>query len=316
MKTPVWAPVALICSVVVNALLLSVYFSADESTTAALLGKQDGVGPPAREDKLMFLPDKYHFVENSIKRILYSPAAKVLPAAPSITRNTQLHDAPVDVRSGAFFDPSLRAFVNPALLSDLHDMNKLQGSVNARNPPPLRAADSQLASPPPGAGKERVTPPTNSALRAADSQLASPTSGAGKERVDPAPLIALRSALFQWGAKNPVTGTPRVDCSDSLADASTNGAAADRFLSPSDCASAAGGAACGVGRTFTVECPPGCVRRGGEVFGAGTRSNPFMDLSSICKAALVSGLAGGNSSPSLVTFEVVAPAASYTGVSK
>lgn len=78
MKTPVWAPVALICSVVVNALLLSVYFSADESTTAALLGKQDGVGPPAREDKLMFLPDKYHFVENSIKRILYSPAAKVL----------------------------------------------------------------------------------------------------------------------------------------------------------------------------------------------------------------------------------------------
>ena len=83
MKTPVWAPVALVLSIVANALLLSVYFSSDEST-AALLGS-DGVGPPSRESKLMFLPAKYSFVENSIKNMIYSPAAKVpsqLPERP------------------------------------------------------------------------------------------------------------------------------------------------------------------------------------------------------------------------------------------
>jgi len=66
----------------------------------------------------------------------------------------------VDVGSGAFFDPSLHAFVNPALLENLHHMNKLQGAVNARKWEARRAADPQLARPTSGNGKEQVTRPT------------------------------------------------------------------------------------------------------------------------------------------------------------
>ena len=281
-KTPVWAPLALVCSLVANALLLAFYSADDSAQGVALQSRREGVAPPARETQLTFLPNNYRFMENTIKRFLYSPAAKVLPPAPSSSRNQQLHDSPVDSRSGAFFDPSLQAFVNPALLTNLRSMNKLQGSVNARK---------------------------WEALREADPQLSSPTTAGGK-RVDPAPLVGLRSGLFQWGTKNPVTGTPRVDCADSVADASSNGADARRFLGHVKCAQEP----CNAGTVFTVECPPGCARRGGEILGGGTRKNPFMDLSSICKAAIVSGLAGHGDAPSLVSFEVVEPASSYAGV--
>ena len=66
-------------------------------------------------------------------------------------------------------------------------------------------------------------------------------------------------------------------------------------------------------QVYTVECPIGCASQqlGGAVYGGGTTNNPFMDLSSVCRAALAAGVSR-NEETSIVAFKIVAPTALYT----
>jgi len=85
---------------------------------------------------------------------------------------------------------------------------------------------------------------------------------------------ATRSGLFDqdWGTVNPETGMMRVHCDDSVAwgnYGAFNEVLINRFQGK-------------IGQKFTVECPDRCIKGRAPVWGC----NPFMDESSICKAAL------------------------------
>jgi hypothetical protein len=69
-----------------------------------------------------------------------------------------------------------------------------------------------------------------------------------------------------------------------------------------------------VGEVYAVECPAQCLKEqlGGAVFGAGTKENPFMDVSSVYRAAVATGVSNDKES-SIVTFKIVDPPKSYTG---
>ena len=108
-----------------------------------------------------------------------------LSADPSkASMNHEVTEHKVVESTGAFFDPSIKAFVNPLLLPHLAEMNELQVKVGAH----------KLA-----------------ALKSADRQIAQPTSG-GKPA---APREPADHALFQWGTVNPVNNVMRLDCTDS-----------------------------------------------------------------------------------------------------
>ena len=68
-----------------------------------------------------------------------------------------------------------------------------------------------------------------------------------------------------------------------------------------------------VGDRFTVECPPGCAVAEARIYGC--ELGPFMDETSICKAAVASQLIGDNTG-GIVTFELVEPIASYKACSQ
>jgi hypothetical protein len=90
---------------------------------------------------------------------------------------------------------------------------------------------------------------------------------------------SLTNALFDqdWGTVNPETGMVRVHCDDSVAwgnYGAFNAVLIARFQGA-------------LGQKFTVECPDNCIKmQTASVWGC----NPFMDESSICKAALGLGL--------------------------
>jgi hypothetical protein len=234
-----------------------------------------------------------------VKAKLVAKRQKSEPAADpnSVSMNAEVAAHKVVDSTGAFFDPSLKAFVNPLLLPHLAEMNELQTKVFA----------SKL-----------------SALKAADRQIANPTS-AGK----PVPLREPADdsvGLFQWGSVNPVNHVMRLDCTDSVMDASSNGAPKNRLwgshFSKADMVDACGPGdecrdscayqMCNEGAQYTVECPPGCAARAGPVFGGGTAANPFLDASSVCGAAVAQGIAR-NDAPTILTLKIVNPVRSYRG---
>ncbi|EKX49245.1 hypothetical protein GUITHDRAFT_104774 [Guillardia theta CCMP2712] len=103
-----------------------------------------------------------------------------------------------------------------------------------------------------------------------------------------------------WGLKNPVTGVDRAQCGDSVgwgSWGSTDKEAVNRFHGQ-------------VGQTYTVECPDGCDNAG-PVWGCGT----FLDDSSICKAAILMGMASKDKS-SVVSFQLVEPLMQYPDCKK
>ena len=147
------------------------------------------------------------------------------------------------------------------------------------------------------------------ALWASDAKLAKRTTAGGNVRLpSQQPEHQAYEAHFEWGTVNPVSGLQRLTCSDSLADASGNDAPKNRFwggpfagksgvvvdsCAPGKaCNDPCARSACNVGEIYTVECPNNCLKQelGGSVFGQGTPQNPFMDLSSVCRAALAAGL--------------------------
>lgn len=213
----------------------------------------------------------------------------------AVSMNKEVTDHKVVDSTGAFFDPSIKAFVNPLLLPHLTEMNDLQAKVFA----------SKL-----------------SALKGADRQIANPTSS-GKPV---SPREPADEALFQWGSVNPVNNVMRLDCTDSVMDASSNGAPKNRLwgshFSKSDmvdacgpgdeCRDACAYQMCNEGQQYTVECPPGCAARAGPVFGGGTAANPFLDASSVCGAAVAQGIAR-NDAPTILTLKIVQPVRKYRG---
>jgi hypothetical protein len=212
------------------------------------------------------------------------------------SKNKELTEHKVVESTGAFFDPSIKAFVNPLLLPHLAEMNELQVKVSAH----------KLA-----------------ALKSADQQIAQPTSGG----MPVAPREPSLNALFQWGTVNPVNAVMRLDCTDSVMDASSNGARMNRLWGTQytqgdfvdacgpgdDCRDPCAYQMCNEHHSYTVECPPGCAARAGPVFGAGTSDNPFLDASSVCGAALAQGIARDDA-PTLVTLKIIAPVRAYKGV--
>ena len=107
---------------------------------------------------------------------------------------------------------------------------------------------------------------------------------------------------------NNKTGVPRVSCEDSVAWGSYSPLMVARFQGK-------------IGAKYTVECPDGCQKSQGAVYGC----NPFMDESSICKAAMAAGVFNnknlmtgylekgmqGNMIGSEVSFLLVAPEDHY-----
>jgi len=154
------------------------------------------------------------------------------------------------------------------------------------------------------------------ALRASDMKLARLTTAGGKVKVpSQQPEHQESQSSFEWGHVNPVSGMQRVTCADSLADASGNDAPKGRFWGVSASGEPCARTACNAGEIYQVECPPGCLKQelGGAVFGQGTTSNPFMDLSSICRAAIAAEVSNDKET-SIVAFRVVDPTQSYQGV--
>jgi len=125
----------------------------------------------------------------------------------------------------------------------------------------------------------------------------------------------------EWGTVNPVSGLARISCWDSVADASGAGARQGRFRG-TQCSDTACNSepcarvACNVGEVYTVECPAHCSalpdKLGGAVIGSGADDNPFMDLSSICRAAIAAGVSNDDET-SIVSFKIVEPVRSYRG---
>ena len=189
------------------------------------------------------------------------------------------------------YDAGLNAMVDDKLMQGLSAANALQ--------------DDRLVK------RER-------ALRAADMKLTRLTTDDGRVKVpskQPEHQVSLPD--FEWGNVNPVSGMQRVTCSDSLSDASGNDAFKGRFWGASAAGEPCAETACNKGEVYQVECPPGCLKQelGGAVFGLGSAKNPFMDLSSICRAAIVAQVSNDEET-SIVAFKVVDPAKSYTGVSE
>jgi hypothetical protein len=86
--------------------------------------------------------------------------------------------------------------------------------------------------------------------------------------------LAQANSFVCRGVMNPETGMPRVLCDDSVAWGKYGSFEPDlvnRFHGE-------------IGQRYTVECPDNC-RKGGPVWGC----NPFLDESSICKAAVGMG---------------------------
>jgi len=169
------------------------------------------------------------------------------------------------------------------------------------------------------------------ALRAGDPVLAKPSTSQGNVRLSSQePEHEEYKGHWEWGSVNPETGMQRLTCSDSVADSSGNGAPKNRFwggplvgkssgevqaCAPGEpCNDPCARSACNVGEVYAVECPVQCLKEqlGGAVFGAGTKENPFMDLSSVCRAAIAAGVSNDKDS-NIVTFKIVDPPKSYTG---
>jgi len=63
-----------------------------------------------------------------------------------------------------------------------------------------------------------------------------------------------------------------------------------------------------VGKRYTVECPTYCIQAETNVYGC--NNGPYMDTSSICKAAIAAGVAG-NKEISTFTFRITEPVQEY-----
>jgi len=204
----------------------------------------------------------------------------------------------VDSR-GAFFDPKLNVLVDAKLLG-------------------TRAE-----------GKVREAVVLEAEKKAADVYL--PQLGDLKTEDDAGHLVSMKAdeasqlanGIFTWGYENPDTGDFRVDCTDTLANAGSNGGKLDRFwggkgkgdaCGPRDpCADECAYKPCNTGTVFKIECPGNCAHYGADVFGgAGRTDNIFMDDSSICRAALSVGV-GSRTSPFFVDIEVVEAQPAYQG---
>lgn len=131
------------------------------------------------------------------------------------------------------------------------------------------------------------------------------------------------TGIFSWGFENPDTGDIRLDCTDTLANAGSNGGAMNRFWGGNprvdacgprdDCDDECAYKPCNQGAQYRVECPGNCGHYGADVFGgAGRTSNVFMDDSSVCRAALSVGV-GSLSSPFFVDVEIVEAEPAYEG---
>jgi hypothetical protein len=323
------AVVALGASLIINAVFLASFLARDPAAPASELLLARSGEPDGETSRLMGAPstaaghasgtttqlaDMYTaplhlmkgLIDNALKGVNFDgkplervKRQKTEPAADpaKASMNTELNDNKVLHSTGAFFDQTLKAFVNPLLLPDLAQMNTLQSRVFAH----------KLA-----------------VLKAADPQIAHPTSGGKPVSLND----ASNQAIYQWGTENPVNKVMRLDCTDSVMDSSANGAPLNRLwgsqhaddhagavdaCGPGDaCKDPCAYSICNKGHKYTVECPPGCAARTGPVFGGGTLSNPFMDASSVCGAALAAGLAR-NDAPSILTLTIVEPVASYTG---
>ena len=216
------AAVALGASVILNAVFLACYLSRHPSPSE-LLGKPGAAAPAAGvllaqsgSEGTTKLADMYtaplHLMKSLIDNALQG-AGYTKPKQPVDTRmksvpladskaasmNNDLTEHRVVQSTGAFYDPSIKAFINPLLLPDLKEMNELQAKVFAHKLYMLKSADKQIAN---------------------------PTSG-GK----PHPLKVPESkGLFQWGTVNPVNNVIRLDCTDSVMDASSNGAVLNYLL--------------------------------------------------------------------------------------
>jgi hypothetical protein len=71
--------------------------------------------------------------------------------------------------------------------------------------------------------------------------------------------------------------------------------------------------ACNVGQTFTVQCPDNCFQSAGVVYGSPESSGvlgPYQDTSSICRAAILSGV-GTNDDSFYTTFTILPPVRKY-----
>jgi len=106
-------------------------------------------------------------------------------------------------------------------------------------------------------------------------------------------LPANISSLFDqdWGTVNPETGIMRANCEDSVAWGNYGA------FDPGLVARFHGD----IGQKFTVECPDSCRKARASIWGC----NPFMDESSICKAAL--GMNRITNDGGLVSFQIVPP---------
>ena len=112
-----------------------------------------------------------------------------------------------------------------------------------------------------------------------------------------------------WGLVNPATGIPRVECGDSVADGAFD---AGEYDESSAIAALKTRFHAAVNTTFVVECPA-CKASGTRslVYGCG----PFLDSSSICRAATMEGKLG-LAHPGLVAFTLVEPVKDYQGCQK
>jgi len=272
-------------SLLVNVALLSYYVSmkqSDSSTSTSLLQVEDLA--PAIKSTLSSLEQK------TTARSSSKP-----PSPSSKARTTTVYDAAVN------------AEVDSTLLQGLAAANTLQVQRLVKREQALRAADAKLAK-----------------LTTANGNVRLPS---------PQPEHQAAFSHFEWGTVNPVSGLQRLTCSDSLADASGNSAPKNRLwggplagktdvevdsCAPGQpCNDPCARSACNVGEVYTVECPSNCLKQelGGAVFGAGTEQNPFMDLSSVCRAALAAGVSN-DAETNIVAFEVVDGAHSYLGASE
>jgi len=316
-------PFLLGTSLLLNGVFLATYLARQHGAQPSELVQRMADAPSAagrilqKEEGTTQLADMYtaplHLVKNLIDKALTGAgygAKRSTPRAKTVTKrqlagpladadaaslNTEVTDHKVVDSTGAFFDPSIKGFVNPLLLPHLAEMNALQAKVLTH---------------------KRLE------LQRADSQIAAPTSG-GKMVAKEEPVL---TGLFQWGSVNPVNHVMRLDCADTVMDASSNGARMSRLwgsrhtkselvdaCGPGDeCRDSCAYEICNKHASYTVECPPGCAARAGPVFGGGSAGNPFLDASSVCGAALAQGISR-NDAPTLLTLKIVEPVQKYHG---
>lgn len=127
------------------------------------------------------------------------------------------------------------------------------------------------------------------------SSIRSALSGAGSGA---APARTTELFRAKRGTFDERTGIMLLQCSDSVqwgSYASKDPALVERFHGV-------------VGQRYTVECPTYCVLAEPGVYGCG--KGPYMDASSICKAAIGAGVAG-NKEISTFTFQIEEPLPTY-----